>query len=150
MKFTWWKSGSWNAICDVCGFKFKSTDLRYTGDIGSRAGLMACKDCYDPPHPQEFIRPIQDQAKLPWTRPEATDTYLTIADAGSVLIPAGGTSATINNSIILSTSKIIITGTVPVDPRGILGKITVASGTATIFATVTPLNDWTISYRIIV
>lgn len=76
MKNTWWKSGSWNTICDICGFKFKSEELRYTGDVGSRAGYMACKSCYDPPHPQEFIRPIQDQNRLPWTRPEATDTFV--------------------------------------------------------------------------
>lgn len=84
MKFTWWKSGSWNTICDICGFKFKADELRYTGDIGSRAGYMACKQCYDPPHPQEFIRPIQDQNKLPWTRPEATDQFINVTYANTL------------------------------------------------------------------
>lgn len=83
MKFTWWKSGEWNTICDVCGFKFKASELRYTGDVGSRAGLMACRACYDPPHPQEFIRPIADQNKLPWTRPEATDQFIKITYAAT-------------------------------------------------------------------
>ena len=31
---------------------------------------MTCSDCWEPRHPQEFIRPIPDQAKLPWTRPD--------------------------------------------------------------------------------
>jgi hypothetical protein len=71
MRFTWWKSGSWNTICDVCGSKFKAEDLKQRWD-----GLMVCKDDWEIRHPQELIRPIQDQAKLPWTRPEATDTFV--------------------------------------------------------------------------
>lgn len=71
MKFTWWKSGSWNTICDVCGFKFKANDLKQRWD-----GLMVCNNDWEIRHPQELIRPIQDQAKLPWTRPEATDSFI--------------------------------------------------------------------------
>ncbi|SRR5260221_14211184 len=72
MKFTWWKSGSWNTICDVCGFKFKAEDLKLRWD-----GLQVCRDDWEIRHPQELIRPIQDQNKLPWTRPEAIDTFIT-------------------------------------------------------------------------
>ena len=71
MKFTWWRSGSWNTICDVCGFKFKAEHLKLRWD-----GLMVCSDDWEIRHPQELIRPIQDQNKLPWTRPEATDTFI--------------------------------------------------------------------------
>ena len=71
MKFTWWRSGSWNTICDVCGFKFKAEHLKLRWD-----GLMVDSACYETRHPQELIRPIQDQNKLPWTRPEATDTFI--------------------------------------------------------------------------
>jgi hypothetical protein len=70
MRTTWWDSGKWNAICDVCGFKFKDTDLKRRWD-----GLMVCSDDYEMQHPQERIRPIPDQKKLPWTRPEATDVF---------------------------------------------------------------------------
>lgn len=75
MKFTWWKSGSWNTICDRCGFKFKAENLQLEWD-----GLMVCRDCWELRHPQELIRPIADQNKLPWTRPEATDTFLNLSD----------------------------------------------------------------------
>ncbi|SRR5260221_13925914 len=71
MKFTWWKSGSWNTLCDRCGFKFKAENLKLEWD-----GLMVCNDCWEIRHPQELIRPIQDQNKLPWTRPEATDVFI--------------------------------------------------------------------------
>ena len=34
---------------------------------------MVCKDDWEARHPEEFIRPIPDQQKLPWTRPEGSD-----------------------------------------------------------------------------
>jgi len=65
MKSTWWESGLWNAICDRCGLKFKSNQLRLEWD-----GLRVCDDCWEPRHPQELTRPIPDQPALPWTRPD--------------------------------------------------------------------------------
>lgn len=73
MKNTWFTSGEYNAICDVCGFKYKASELTRRWD-----GLMVCKEDYEPRHPQDFIRPIPDQQKLEWTRPEATDTFIAV------------------------------------------------------------------------
>lgn len=73
MKNTWWKSGLYNAICDVCGFKYKSSDLRQRWD-----GLMVCHKDWETRHPQDLIRPLPEQKKLAWTRPEATDTYISV------------------------------------------------------------------------
>ena len=70
MKKTWWKSGEWNAICDSCGKKFKSSELKLRWD-----GLMVCSEDWETRHPQELIRPIPDQKPLPWTRPESTDVF---------------------------------------------------------------------------
>jgi len=72
MRFTWFRSGKWNTICDVCGFKFKETDLRKRWD-----GLMVCERDWEQRHPQDLLRPIPDQVKLPWTRPEGTDQFIT-------------------------------------------------------------------------
>ena len=58
--------GSYNAICDVCGFKYKASDLLKRWD-----GLMVCKWDWEPRHPQEFIKNINDQPKLPFTRPDS-------------------------------------------------------------------------------
>jgi hypothetical protein len=69
MRTTKFTSGDWNAICDVCGFKFKASQLVERWD-----GLMVCSKDWETRHPQELIRPIPDQQKLPWTRPEGTDT----------------------------------------------------------------------------
>jgi hypothetical protein len=39
-------------------------------------------------HPQELIRPIPDQSKLPWTRPEAKDSFInTCTINGNSAIP---------------------------------------------------------------
>lgn len=71
MRATSWKSGEWNALCDECGFKFKSSDLRKRWD-----GLMVCPDDWETRHPQDFLRPITDEYPLPWTRPDPGDTFL--------------------------------------------------------------------------
>ena len=55
--------GSFNAICDVCGLKFKGSELSRRWD-----GMMVCKWDYEPRHPQEFVRAVQDVTKLPFIR----------------------------------------------------------------------------------
>lgn len=37
---------------------------------------MVCQEDWEIQHPQERIRPIPDQVKLPWTRPESTDVFI--------------------------------------------------------------------------
>lgn len=80
MRQTWYRSGDWNAICDVCGFKFKNTALKKRWD-----GLMVCDEDWEQRHPQELIRPIADQNKLPWTRPEGSDQFITLTYNPSIL-----------------------------------------------------------------
>lgn len=71
MRATWWRSGSSNAICDRCGRKFKREELTETWD-----GLMVCREDWETKHPQLMVRPLPDQNKLPWTRPEPADTVV--------------------------------------------------------------------------
>lgn len=59
-----WKRGQWWAICDVCGFKFLSGQLKERWD-----GLMVDEACYETRHPQEFIKAVKE-AQPPWTNPE--------------------------------------------------------------------------------
>lgn len=73
MRTTWWESGKYNAICDVCGFKFKNTELRQRWD-----GFMVCKTDWEIRHPQELIRPVPDQRPLPWTRHEPADQFVQV------------------------------------------------------------------------
>jgi len=73
MKQTWWESGNWNVICDSCGRKFKGSELKLRWD-----GYYVCREDWEPRHPADFIRPIPDQQRLPWTRPEGTDVFINV------------------------------------------------------------------------
>ena len=59
-----YKSGQWYAICDVCGFKFLSGQLRERWD-----GLMVDSACFETRHPQEFIKAVREST-VPWTSVE--------------------------------------------------------------------------------
>lgn len=76
MAKTWWKSGSWNAICDICARKFKAEEL-----ILNWRGQMVCQEDYETRNEQELIRPIKDMNKLPWTKPRGTDIFVTVTAA---------------------------------------------------------------------
>jgi hypothetical protein len=66
--------GDYNAICDVCGFKFKASELRRRWD-----GMMVCLLDYEERHPQDLIKIRPDRQAVPWSRPEPTDTFVTPA-----------------------------------------------------------------------
>jgi hypothetical protein len=56
--------GAWNAQCDICGRTFKNFHLAKAWDES-----MRCEACWEPRHPQDFIRPIMDVQSPPWARP---------------------------------------------------------------------------------
>lgn len=68
---TYYKPGSWNVICDVCGVQYKAEELRRRWD-----GLMVCKHDFEVRHPQDFIRAVPDNQTVPWVRPESTDVFI--------------------------------------------------------------------------
>ena len=142
MRNTWWISGDYNAICDVCGFKFKASQLKKRWD-----GAMVCERDWETRHPQELIRPIPDQIKLPWTRPEGTDQYVNSQIKTAVML-AGLTSVIITDSTISTSTPVLIIGDIT-DSKGVLLGVVSGSGTATITASVAPAADWTIYYRIV-
>lgn len=67
--------GAWNAICDSCGLKFKSYQLRKRWD-----GLMVCEKDFDTRHPQTLIRIEPEHVVPPWVRPQATDQYVLVCN----------------------------------------------------------------------
>lgn len=60
--------GQWNAICDICGFEFKSSQLRKNWQ-----GLRVCLEDFEQRHPQELIRAVRDDSSTAWNRPEPPD-----------------------------------------------------------------------------
>lgn len=64
-------SGQWNAICDVCGQKYKSGEMKKRWD-----GLMVCPHDWETRHPQDFLRSMPDRQAVPWSRPETPDVFV--------------------------------------------------------------------------
>lgn len=64
------KLGDHNSICDYCGFKFKGSELRGTWD-----GYEACRTCWQPRQPQDYVRGVLDDQSVEKSRPEGTDVF---------------------------------------------------------------------------
>jgi hypothetical protein len=78
------KLGDFNAICDVCGFKFKGSMLRKRWD-----GLMVCKTDWEPRHPQDLIKLPQERPAPPWTRPVPVDEFVVVAPVDTSTLTDG-------------------------------------------------------------
>jgi hypothetical protein len=65
------KLGEWNAVCDVCGFNYKSSQLRKRWD-----GFMVCDKDFELRNPQDFIRIPAEDSNLPWARPVPDYTFV--------------------------------------------------------------------------
>lgn len=67
----YYSPGEWNAVCDVCGFRFKSGKLRKRWD-----GLMVCTEDFEYDHPQKYIRVEETSQAVPWARQDTVqDTH---------------------------------------------------------------------------
>lgn len=91
--------GTYNAICDICGFKFKAYQLRERWD-----GLRVCKEDFEFRHPQDMIKIPKDNQSIPWSRPEPADVFIDVTYVASTIGTQGGSvpegTFTANNSFI--------------------------------------------------
>jgi hypothetical protein len=70
--------GQWNVLCDRCGFKYKSAQLRTEWN-----GLKTCSgpstnDCWEKRHPQDFVKGRKDKQTPEWVRPEPEDEFVVV------------------------------------------------------------------------
>lgn len=66
--------GHANGICDRCGSKRKLNTLRKEW-----TGLRVCRDgCWDPRHPQDYVRAVPDNMALHDPRPEPADVFVAV------------------------------------------------------------------------
>lgn len=75
MPETTFKLGKWKADCDRCGLTYHNDQLRREW-----TGLMVCfgpgtAECWEPRHPQDFVRGVRDAQAPPWTRPEPAAVF---------------------------------------------------------------------------
>ena len=63
--------GSHLFICDRCR-------LRYTSDKKRKewTGLIVCEDCWEPRHPQDFVRARKEDTSVPDPRPNPPDVFV--------------------------------------------------------------------------
>lgn len=57
--------GDWNAVCSLCGGVFKASEL-----IKHWQGMWRCKKCWEPRHPQDFVRAPHDVQTVPFVQPQ--------------------------------------------------------------------------------
>jgi hypothetical protein len=71
--------GDWNAICDMCGKKFKASMLKKRWD-----GAMVCEMDFETRHPQDFVRGVTDIQTPPWSRSPGPDTFLPLCNPNTI------------------------------------------------------------------
>lgn len=69
----YYKSGTYNGICDRCGSKFKFSDLKLEWD-----GLYVCtaNGCWEPRQPQDYVKGVRDDMSVPVSRPDQPAVFL--------------------------------------------------------------------------
>jgi hypothetical protein len=83
---TYLKLGDWNAVCDVCGFKFKASQMKKRWD-----GLMVCSEDYELRNPLDFIKVPNEKIDVPWARPDLdTSDYVVCTYEGSQAVAGLG------------------------------------------------------------
>lgn len=70
--------GLWNVICQRCGFKYKSNQLQREW-----TGFIVCygpgtNECWEPRHPQDFLRGKKDPQRVEYIRPDLRDKFVDV------------------------------------------------------------------------
>ena len=132
--------GLWNADCDRCGFEFKSCDLKKEW-----TGFMVCFDCYEPRHPQDYVRSVPDDSSVPWTRPGVVpDSTESNGDVSKTLIVDTNTNIqTWNTELTEDRVVILATDNVQKGDRFIIYK-TVDDDNKLIFVTTLKFSGTTV------
>jgi hypothetical protein len=113
----YYKPGSWNVICEVCGRKFKSDEVRKRWD-----GLIVCKSDFEERHILDFIRVRPEHTAVPYTVPEPTDQFVApslcpypttggMADIGTADCALAGIPIIVGDTATLPIADIAIAST---------------------------------------
>lgn len=70
----YYKHGDYNAICDVCGFKFKGSQMKKRWD-----GALVCREDWEPRHPSDLFNPdLNESPGVDDPRPEPADQFTNV------------------------------------------------------------------------
>lgn len=67
----YYRHGSHNVICDVCGRKFKRHEVLYRWD-----GVLVCRADWEPRQPQDFVSGVADSQNVQDVRTENADYFV--------------------------------------------------------------------------
>lgn len=71
------RSGDYWVVCDRCGFDYRNSQIKVQWD-----GLTVCNRCWEPRHPQDFVRAVKDTiAPQGPVRTPPTETFVTGTEA---------------------------------------------------------------------
>lgn len=73
--YDYFKGGDFNAVCDICSFKYKGSMMKKRWD-----GFMCCDRCWESRQSQDFVRGVVDNMTPPWTRPNQGDEFVDDVD----------------------------------------------------------------------
>lgn len=73
-----YRPGDWAARCDRCGARYYASQLRKEW-----TGLRVCsgpatRGCWEPRHPQDFVKGKPDHQAPPWVRPDQPAVFTPI------------------------------------------------------------------------
>jgi hypothetical protein len=106
-----YKKGSWLVICDVCGMKYHSSDLKMRWD-----GLMCCRQDWNIRQPQDFVRGIPDPQAVPWSRPDVAPPFVPNPVTDAITDFYGAFMIDFTNDIMVAFSNTVF-------PRGVFGSV---------------------------
>lgn len=70
-----WEQGNHWGECQRCSLIFRTSDLRKEW-----TGLKVCNECWEPRHPQDFVKSIsEDTSARGIVSPETQDTYKSLS-----------------------------------------------------------------------
>jgi len=72
MKSTY-RMGTYNAVCEVCGFQYKADEMRERYD-----GLFVCDADYENKHPLEYTKVIKEDQTVPRPAPDPTPIFVEV------------------------------------------------------------------------
>lgn len=73
MKKTYYKMGTYNAICEVCGFQYKADEMVVRYD-----GLMVCHADNEAKHPLEFSKAPREHQPVAMPSPEPDPVFIDV------------------------------------------------------------------------
>jgi hypothetical protein len=78
-------AGQWKAQCDRCGVDYLARNLSKEW-----TGLRVCRgpgtnDCFEPRHPQDFVKGKADRQSTAWSRPRSPEIDVSVGSGNEVL-----------------------------------------------------------------